>query len=299
MNLQIENLCDSHRIKIAGDLVDELDRLPRSLAGMYSLILEKISQIEHRGRTIAETILRWLLCTYDARSHVTIAACSGTVSTEHRSLSIPDILDVCSNLVVYDGASDNFRFAHLSVREFLESQPGYTPSESNRSILQRLFQKMTYDQPSRDHSWSYNQPSESLKSQPGYNPSESNRSILKRLFQFQKLTYRPPRRDHFWSYATLNWVLHYHRLEEQQRKEVFELHAKRFLFNGPGCSDVFSIWATEVHKLDARLRESAHEAEEEEGSLDEIPSDPSLPPGHSPVEAIGNFFSRTSEAPST
>ena len=131
VSLQTESLCDSRRIKIEGDLVDELARLPRSLAGMYSLILENIGQIEQHGRTVAETMFRWLLCTYDARSRVTIAACSGTMSNEHRRLSIPDILDVCSNLVVYDEASSKFRFAHLSVREFLESQSGYTPSEAN------------------------------------------------------------------------------------------------------------------------------------------------------------------------
>lgn len=137
VSLQIESLCDSRRIKIEEDLVDELARLPRSLAGMYSLILQNIGQIEQRGRTVAKTMLRWLLCTNNAKSHVTIAACSGVVSNEYRRLSIPDILDVCSTLVVYDEPLDEFRFAHLSVREFLESQPGYTQSEANRIVLER------------------------------------------------------------------------------------------------------------------------------------------------------------------
>lgn len=119
MSLQTESLCDSQRIKIEDDLVDELAVVPRSLAGMYALTLENISQIEQRGRTVAETVFRWLLCTKDAGSVVTIEACSGTISTEWRSLSVPDILNVCSNLVVYDDTSDNFRFAHVSVRESL------------------------------------------------------------------------------------------------------------------------------------------------------------------------------------
>ena len=155
MSLQIESLCDSRRIKIEGDLVDELARLPRSLAGMYSLILENIGQIEQRGRTVAKTMFKWLLCTNDATSQVTIAACLRAVSNEYRCLSIPDILDVCSTLVVFDEALDRFRFAHLSVREFFESQPGYTPSEANKFVLERLFPTMICNEPSEDPFWSY------------------------------------------------------------------------------------------------------------------------------------------------
>ena len=105
---------------------------------------------------------------------------------KYRSLSIPDILDVCSTLVVYDESLDRFRFAHLSVRESLESQPGYTTFEANRSVVERSLQTVTCHQPSGDP---------------------------------------------FWSYAILYWISHDHRLEEQLRKEVFELHAKRFPFN--------------------------------------------------------------------
>ena len=105
VNLQIENLCDSSRIKIEGDLVDELDRLPRS--------------------------------------------------SEHRNLSVSDVLDVCSTLVVYDEVLDIFRFAHLSVREFLESQTGYTPSDANKSMLERSLQILILNQSSVDPFWPY------------------------------------------------------------------------------------------------------------------------------------------------
>ena len=187
VNMQIESLCDSRRVKLQGDLVDALARLPRSLTGMYTLILENIGQIDQRGRTVAETIFRWLLCTKDATSSVIIAACSRAISIESRNLSIPDILDVCSTLVVYDESLDRFRFAHLSVREFFESQPGYTPSQANRSILETSLQTVICHQP-----------------------------------------YEDP----FWFYATTYWIFHYHKLEEQHRKEVFELHAKCFFFSG-------------------------------------------------------------------
>ena len=155
VRMQIDNLCDSRRIKIEGDLVDELSRLPRSLADLYSSILKNIEQIEQRGRTIAETALKWLLCSTDASSEVIIVACSETNLDEPRSLSISDILDVCSTLVVYDESLDRFRFAHLSVREFLESQQGYTPSEANGSILEKLLQTIIRSQSPGGAFWSY------------------------------------------------------------------------------------------------------------------------------------------------
>ena len=142
MNLQIQNLCDSRRIKVEDDLLEELTRLPQTLAGMYSLILENISRIEQHGRTVAETALRWLLCTKDSSSKTIIAACSATNVTERRSLSVHDVLDVCSNLVIYDEPLDEFRFAHLSVREFLESQTAYTSSEANQSVARRSLQSL-------------------------------------------------------------------------------------------------------------------------------------------------------------
>ncbi len=212
VSLQIENLCDSHRIKIEGDLVDELARMPRSLSDMYSLILKNIAEIEQHGRVLAETMLKWLLCTHDASLSTTIAACSGIEPTEHRDLSIPDILDVCSTLVTYDEALGSFRFAHLSVREFLESQQGYSPSETNRFVLEKSLNTIISNQPSGGV---------------------------------------------FSSYATFHWVFHYNRLEEERRRDFFEVHGKDFLFDGAEPSDAYTKWATELNSGDAIWEENS------------------------------------------
>lgn len=156
-------------------------------------------------------IFRWLLCTKNASSSVTIAAWARAISAEPQNLPISDVLDVCSTLVVYDEALDRLRFAHLSVREFFKSQPGYTPSEVNRSILETSLQTVIFHQPYEGH---------------------------------------------FWLDATAYWFLHYHKLEEQYRKEVFELHAKFFFFSGAECSDVFNKWAIEAHALNGDFLDS-------------------------------------------
>ena len=202
MNLQIQNLCDSRRIKVEDDLLEELTRLPQTLAGMYSLILENIGQIEQHGRSVAETALRWLLCAKDSSSETVIAACSAENSTGRRTLSVHDVLDVCSNLVIYDEALNRFRFAHLSVREFLESQPSYTSSEVNLYVARKLLQNLI-----------------------------SPRSEISKMVRL---------------YATFYWTYHYHKVEEQRRKEFFEHWAKGFLFNGAESSETYRTWAAKV-----------------------------------------------------
>ncbi|KAL9612145.1 MAG: hypothetical protein Q9167_003261 [Letrouitia subvulpina] len=120
------------------DLRHELQRLPRSLDEMYSLILDKTLHMERFGLTVAEMALRWLLYAIEAGSMITRALCAAASSMKSCDLSIQNILDTCSNLVSYDKRTDTFRFAHLSVREFLESKPGYGRGEATISILKVL-----------------------------------------------------------------------------------------------------------------------------------------------------------------
>ena len=62
------------------------------------------------------------------------------------------ILDFCCNLVVLDTQLDTFRFAHLSVREFMEKQEDYADSCCNvlaaETCLLAIIGSAT-DQPSR------------------------------------------------------------------------------------------------------------------------------------------------------
>ena len=49
---------------------------------------------------------------------MTPRGCFGQVSKDQ-------VLDICCNFIVFDTTLDTFRFAHLSVREFLEKQLEY------------------------------------------------------------------------------------------------------------------------------------------------------------------------------
>lgn len=196
---------------------DELQRLPRSLDEIYSLILDKISHMEKLGRTVAEMTLKWLLCAKDARSMITRAACTAASSIKSSGLSIQNILDVCSNFVSYDIETDTFGFAHLSVREFLESKPGYGRSEVNIFILEQLIKEGLGQ--------------ESVAGCLGY---RTWRCLVPGLLLFK-------------SYASLYWAYHYSVLEEQNRKTVFECHIGRFLFDGKNHSEDYNKWTADLY----------------------------------------------------
>lgn len=58
-------------------------------------------------------------------------------NTDDSSVTMPQLLEICRNLVVFDHRQDAFRFPHLSVREYLLSRIEYTPLRGHVRILTR------------------------------------------------------------------------------------------------------------------------------------------------------------------
>jgi len=54
-------------------------------------------------------------------------------------------LNICCNLVVLDAELDVFRFAHLSVREFLEGMDNYSISEIHALAMERCIETLTVE----------------------------------------------------------------------------------------------------------------------------------------------------------
>jgi hypothetical protein len=48
-----------------------------------------------------------------------------------------DLLNMCCNLIVCDQATDYFRFAHLSVQEYFQSQLEYSREKANEIAVTR------------------------------------------------------------------------------------------------------------------------------------------------------------------
>lgn len=89
------------------------------------------------GRVIAVQALRWLL--YSPRPLSTKELISAVIlSLEERTqtnLDIKDILDMCCSLIIHDEQLDTFRFAHLTVREYLETRPEYSKVDIHNMAL--------------------------------------------------------------------------------------------------------------------------------------------------------------------
>lgn len=126
-------------MKIEADVQAELGRLPKSLDDAYSVIYQQIDNLGSHGHDIAQKTFQWLLCSKrPLESSELIAAVTSTsgVMPSSVKLSNRNILDLCLNLVVFDKSFDRFRFAHLSVAEFLEKKPQYSPTMANSAAAE-------------------------------------------------------------------------------------------------------------------------------------------------------------------
>jgi predicted acetyltransferase len=122
VDLQIKHLC---AMKIDSDVEAELGKLPDDLATTYDQIYKRI-QDDIRSAPWAQNALMWILV---AEEPLSPEVWAGGVSwalpgpdEKSPKFKTPVLLDVCQNLVVHDGQQNVMRFAHLSVREFLEAK---------------------------------------------------------------------------------------------------------------------------------------------------------------------------------
>ncbi|KAK8182185.1 hypothetical protein BC567DRAFT_219167 [Phyllosticta citribraziliensis] len=118
VELQIQMLrrCEDPR-----DIKAKLGHLPETLEKSYWDVFEQIKRLGENAEKLATTTFQWLLC---AHRKVNLELFAFLASTDLEDSDEPytgdEILRVCLNLVEKDKDS-TIRFAHLSVREFLEN----------------------------------------------------------------------------------------------------------------------------------------------------------------------------------
>ncbi|KAL9043407.1 MAG: hypothetical protein Q9214_003406, partial [Letrouitia sp. 1 TL-2023] len=122
--LQLQSLCE---LKTDNAIQERIGRLPRHLESLYYEIFQKIeSYPAFADRQVTRNAFTWLLCAQRVLSSAEyLAAISIMANGALSQISKDQILDMCCNLIVFDAELDTFRFAHLSVREFLEKQQQY------------------------------------------------------------------------------------------------------------------------------------------------------------------------------
>jgi hypothetical protein len=143
-------------MKFAGDVELAIGNLPSSLRGLYDIIYEQLPTPPESSHKIeklttylvVQRTFTWILC---AQTHLSTAAFSSAIwisdgdeDTTER-FSRDQVLNACDNLVVHDAAADTFRFAHLSVREYLENRSDFNRIHEHGVALSRCFR--SFDSP--------------------------------------------------------------------------------------------------------------------------------------------------------
>jgi len=111
------------------DVRDSLRVLPETLKDACGDIYNRIRKQGRRGSQLALSAFRWVQCSYEPLRSETLfdvvaaeVGGSGEFSRKCTSIRSTDLLKACQNLLILDERLNVFRFAHLSVEEYLETQ---------------------------------------------------------------------------------------------------------------------------------------------------------------------------------
>ncbi|KAG8768522.1 hypothetical protein FRC15_005108 [Serendipita sp. 397] len=132
--LQIDHLRDS---ATPGAVRQRLKQLPATLYALHDEIYERISKMAQSDLDTAEAVLSWLLCAQRRLDYEEFLAAALTNPDE--PVTTKQILQICRNLVV-QGASGSFDFAHLSVREYLETRPEYKDRQPDVLVAKKCLE---------------------------------------------------------------------------------------------------------------------------------------------------------------
>lgn len=119
------------RIRTQRDILLALSEIPRPLSDLYDqLYYDKLEETWETDTALFHNTLKWMLSATQVFAWVDFSrAITSFLDLDIDDINQDMILDLLANFVVFDTAEDGnhvFRFAHLSVREFLETRPEYT-----------------------------------------------------------------------------------------------------------------------------------------------------------------------------
>ncbi|KAI5810798.1 hypothetical protein BZA77DRAFT_161382 [Pyronema omphalodes] len=124
----------------AGDVRRGLQTLPGTLTAAYNDIYHSIQRL-HSSR-LALSAFRWIQCSYEPlRTSTLLDAITVEVGrpgefSRTEPINANSLLKLCQNLLVLDERLDVFRFAHLSVQEYLETRPELSRATSHTEIAE-------------------------------------------------------------------------------------------------------------------------------------------------------------------
>ena len=161
--------------------------------------------------------MKWLLCAQRPLKTAEFVAAVGVYSHDRSpTLREAEVLSICCNLVVLDSQQNVFRFAHLSVREYLESLEDYTPFMAHTLALERCLDALMF----------------------GQTPAES---VVR-----ENSIFKP--------YTNLYWLVHCQSVLRDPLMESLPKKLKEFLFRDCDTSPSFIEWVSQARQLSVHLR---------------------------------------------
>ncbi|RPA94670.1 hypothetical protein L873DRAFT_1700709, partial [Choiromyces venosus 120613-1] len=121
VDLQIKFICE---FQIKSDIAENLGRLPDTLEKSYAMLYQRIEDTKGATPEIVKKALMWLMSSavpLTAQNWVEVVDWAARMDSRE-GLNMNQLLDLCRYLVFVDKESGIVRFAHLSVREFLEKK---------------------------------------------------------------------------------------------------------------------------------------------------------------------------------
>ena len=90
-------------------------------------------------KLITEAAFKLLMCQQEQLDTENFLVALQFCRKERTPISSETLLDLCANFVILDSELDVFRFAHLSVREFLEKKEGFDAASNNAITAESCF----------------------------------------------------------------------------------------------------------------------------------------------------------------
>ena len=123
MALQLDFLCS---LRLPSLVKQRLGALPPNLYKIYDEnYSQKLESYEEEEKRIVENAFRFLLCAQEKIDTKAFLTALSVLDPVNSPISPDSLLDLCFNFIVVDSQLDVFRFAHLSVREYLEAKSPY------------------------------------------------------------------------------------------------------------------------------------------------------------------------------
>jgi hypothetical protein len=200
---------------------ERVDRLPPKLGDLYREIYDQMTNIPEVDFRVAKHAFSWLICALQPlKSENFLTAISISPGGRFSRLSKDQVLAICRNFVIYDSSLDIFRFAHLSVREFLENQEEYHSSAAH-SIASAICLSQLIS-------------------------NSSDPKVKSFLSSFSKPWLHPhSSEDWFHAYASVYWALHCQLAATQRARGTLKDLFLFFLSDETTPTAPFSLWTSE------------------------------------------------------